>query len=107
MTALPPTDTTYEELYAYPTKNPFGKEEDLVSLCYSEVNEFWRANHSPLTVEELHQNILADFSRLIGAVGVFVDDDESGTGWLKLMHGLHSFPGTSGHSRDHMVTMAF
>jgi hypothetical protein len=36
-----------------------------------------------------------------------MDDDESGIGRLKLMHGLHSFPGTPGHSRDRMVTMAF
>jgi hypothetical protein len=83
MATLPPTSTTDEELYADPTKNPFGREKDLVSLCFSEVNEFWQATHSPLTVEALHQNILADFSRPIGAIGVFVDDDESGTGWLK------------------------
>jgi hypothetical protein len=63
--------------------------------------------YSPLTVEALHQNILAVFSRPIGAVGFFVDDNESGTGRLKLMHGLHRLPGTPGHSHDHMVTMAF
>jgi hypothetical protein len=78
-----------------------------VALCYSKVNEFWRATHSPLTVEALNQNVLADFSRPIGAVGVFVDDDESGTGRLKLLHGLHSYPGTPGYSRDRMVTMSF
>jgi hypothetical protein len=82
MAAIPPTATNYKELYADPTNNPFGKEEELVALCYSEVNEFWRATHSPLTVEALHQNIIADFSRTIGAVGVFVYDDESGTGRL-------------------------
>jgi hypothetical protein len=58
MAVLPPTATTHEELYAKPTNNPFGKEDELVSLCYSEVNEFWRATHIPLTVEALHQNIL-------------------------------------------------
>jgi hypothetical protein len=107
MAALPPTATTYEELYADPTKNPFRKEEVLVAICYSEVNKFWRATHIPLTVEALHQNILAVFSRPIGAVGVFVDDDESGTDRLKLVNGLHSFPGTPGRSHEHMVTMAF
>jgi hypothetical protein len=40
-------------------------------------------------------------------VGVLVYDDESGTGRLNLLHGLHSFPGTPGYSRDQMVTMAF
>jgi hypothetical protein len=106
MAAIPPTATTYEELYSDPANNPFRKEEELVDLCYSEVNKFWRATHSPLTVEALHQNIHADFSRPIGALGVFVYDDESGTGRLKLKHGLHIFPGTPGYSRDRMVTMA-
>jgi hypothetical protein len=92
MAAIPPTATTYEELYADPTKSPFVREEDLVSLCYSEVNELWRATLSPLTVEALHQNILADFSRPIGSIGVFVDDKESGTGRMKFFHDPYSFP---------------
>jgi hypothetical protein len=41
MAAISPTATTYEELYADPINNPFGKEEELVALCYSKVNEFW------------------------------------------------------------------
>jgi hypothetical protein len=107
MAAIPPTATTYEELYSYPANNPFGQDEEVVAVCYSEVNEFWRATHSPLTVDSLHQNILVDFSLSIGDVGIFVYDDKSGTGRLKLLHGLHSFPGTPGDSRDRMVTMAF
>jgi hypothetical protein len=91
MAAIPPTSTMYEELYSDPANNPFGRDEEVVSVCYSEVNELWRATHSPLTVDALHQNILTDFSRPIGAVGVFVYDNESGTGRLKLLHGLHSF----------------
>jgi hypothetical protein len=107
MAAILPTATTYEELYSDPANNPFGRDEEVVAVCYSEVNEFWRATSSPLTVDALHQNILADCSRPIGAVGVFVYDDESGIVRLKLLHGLHSFPGTPGDSRDRMVTMAF
>jgi hypothetical protein len=71
------------------------------------VNEIWRSNHNPLSVAKLHQNILADFSRPIGDIGVFVTDDESNTGRLKLLHGLHNFPGSPWHSRDCMVTMGF
>jgi hypothetical protein len=107
MAAIPPTATTYEELYSDPANNPFGKEEELVAVCYSEVNDFWRATHSPLTVDALHQNILADFSRPIGAVGNFFYEDESETSRLELLHGLHSSPGTPGYSRDPMMTMAF
>jgi hypothetical protein len=47
-----------------------------VALCYSEVNKFWRATHSPLTVEALHHNIFADFSQPIGAGGVLVYNNE-------------------------------
>jgi hypothetical protein len=65
------------------------------------------STHNPLPVAELHQHILADFGRPIGAIGVFVTDDESGTDCLKLLHGQHNFPGSPGHSRDRMVTMGF
>jgi hypothetical protein len=62
MAAIPPTATTCEELYLDPANNPFGQDVEVVSVCYSEVNEFWRATHSPQTVDALHQNILEDFS---------------------------------------------
>jgi hypothetical protein len=80
MAAPPPTATTYGELYSNPALNPFGNKAENTLLCFSSVNEVWRSTHEPLSVEALHQNILADFSRPIGAIGVFVADDESGTG---------------------------
>jgi hypothetical protein len=52
------------------------------------IYELWRSMHVvQLTVVALHQNILADFSRPVGVVGLFVQDDASGTGFLKFMHG--------------------
>jgi hypothetical protein len=63
--------------------------------------------HVYLPVAELHQHLLADFSRPIGDIGVFVADDESGTGHLKLLHWLHNFPGSPGRSPDRMATMGF
>jgi hypothetical protein len=63
--------------------------------------------HNSLSVEALHQNILADFSPPIGAVGVFVSDKASCSGCLKFLHDLHSFPGAPGHSRERMVTMGY
>jgi hypothetical protein len=58
-------------------------------------------------VEALHQNILANFCRPIGEIVVFIQEDDSGTGRLKLLHGIHSFPGGPGLSLDCMVTMGF
>jgi hypothetical protein len=40
----------------------------------------------PLTVGKLHQNIMADFSRPIGGIGVFVADKESASGTLQVLH---------------------
>jgi hypothetical protein len=98
---------SYKELYANPAMKPFGTDNERVILCYSEVNEMCRSTHNPLPVAELHQNMLADFSRLLGAIGVFIMDDESVTGHRKLLHGLHNFPGSPGHSHDRMATMGF
>jgi hypothetical protein len=104
--------TYYEELYVDRASNPFVTDDKRVILCYSEVNEMWRSTHNnPLSV--LWPNftntfyILADLSRPIGAIGVFVADDESDIGHLKLLHDLHNFPGPPGHSSDRMVTMGF
>jgi hypothetical protein len=94
MTAPPPTATNYGELYSSPACNPFGTEDEAVLRGYLAMDSLWRATHDPLSVEALHQNILADFCRPIGAIGVFVQDDESGTSRLKLPHGIHSFPGS-------------
>jgi hypothetical protein len=60
-----------------------------------------------MTVEALHQNILTDFSRPVGALGIFVQDKSSATGVLNLVHGVHSFPGAPGQTRDRMTTLAF
>jgi hypothetical protein len=62
MAALPPTATMYAKLYADPSTNPFGMDEDTVPLWYSAVYEVWRSTHDLLSVEALHNNILADYS---------------------------------------------
>jgi hypothetical protein len=76
-------------------------------MCYAAIYEVWRSMLNPMTVETLHQNILADFSRPVGALGIFVQDAGSATGVLKLVHGVHSFPGAPGQTRYRMTTLAF
>jgi hypothetical protein len=61
----------------------------------------------PLSSEALLQNILADFSRPIGGIGIFVPDGDSPTGILKLLHGLASYPGTPGRSRDRVKVFGY
>jgi hypothetical protein len=107
MAARPPTTTNYGELFSNPAFNHFGTEDEAVLQGYLAMDSLWRATHDPLSVEALHQNILADFCRPIGETGVFVQDEESGTGRIKLIHAIHSFPGAPGLIRDRMVTMGF
>jgi hypothetical protein len=107
MAASQPTSTSYGELYSNPASNHFGIADEEVLRGYIIMASLWRATHDPLSVDALHQNILAEFSRPVVAIGVFVADDESRTGRLKLLHGLHSFPRAPGLARDWMVTMGF
>jgi hypothetical protein len=69
------TPLTYSELYSDPSKNPFGTEDERKEICYSGIYQVCRATSAPMTVATLHQDILADFSRPIGGIGIFVADD--------------------------------
>jgi hypothetical protein len=107
MMVPPPTAPIYIELYEDTIKNPFGEEEEERDICYGAIYEVWRSTHAPLSSETLLQNNLAEFSRPIGVIGVFVPDQESPTGILKLLHGLASFPGTPGRPRDRMKVFRY
>jgi hypothetical protein len=107
MAAPPPTALSYSELYADAARNPFGLDEERKEMCYAAIYEVWRSTLKPMTVETLHQNILSNFSRPVGALGIFVQGASSATGVLKLVHGVQSFPGAPGQTRDRMTTLAF
>jgi hypothetical protein len=70
MAAPSPTSLSYSELYADAARNPFGLDEERKEMCYAAIYEVWRSTLNPMTVETLHQNILADFSRPVGALGI-------------------------------------
>jgi hypothetical protein len=91
---------TYRELYSEPVNNPFGIEEAGKDAGYEAVYEAWRATSGALEVDVLLQNILADCSRPVGGIGVFVPDGTSSTGVLEVMHGVSIYPGVPGQSRD-------
>jgi hypothetical protein len=107
MAGTPPTPLTYGELYSDPAKNPFGTDDYDKEVCYSGMYQVWRATSAPLTTAILHRNVLADFSRPIGGIRIFVADDESPTGILKFLHRVDSFPGRPGHSRDRMASLCY
>jgi hypothetical protein len=97
---------TYRELYSEPANNPFGMEESVKDAGYEAVYEVWRDTAGALEVDVLLQNILADCSRPIGGIGVFVSDGSSSTGVLEVMHGVSIYPGVPGQARDQMKIFA-
>jgi hypothetical protein len=50
---------------------------------------------------------MVDFSHPVGGLGLFVQDGDSATGVLRLIHGMQSYPGAPGRSRDRMWTFVF
>jgi hypothetical protein len=89
------------------SKNPFGDEEEERDICYGAIYEVWRAIHAPLSSEALLQNVLADFSRPIGGIGILVPDGDLSTRILKLLHGLTSYPVTPDRPRDRMKIFGY
>jgi hypothetical protein len=67
---------------------------------------FW-ATGLALDEGELLLNIQADFGRPIEGIAIFVPDGDSPTGVLRVLHGVHLFPGIPGQSRGRMKTFAF
>jgi hypothetical protein len=53
---------------------------------YADVSKIWRTSPGPKTVKKLHQDTLADFSRPIGDIGIFVEDTRSTAGVLKILY---------------------
>jgi hypothetical protein len=97
---------TYRELYSEPANNPFGLEEAGKDSGYEAVYEVWRETSGALEVDVLLQNILADCSRTIGGIGVFVLDGTSSSGVLEVLHGVSIYPGVPGKARDCMKIFA-
>jgi hypothetical protein len=70
---------SYGELYADPTNNPFGTNEEELEICTRAVFDVFRATGLALDEGELMLNIQADFGRLIGGIAIFVPDGDSPT----------------------------
>jgi hypothetical protein len=107
MAGTHPNNLTNGELYSNPANNPFGTSEEDLEGSTRSVYQVFRATGLPLTEEVLLQNILADFCRPIGGLGVFVPDGSSPTGVLRIVHGIQLFPEVPGRSRDRLKTFAF
>jgi hypothetical protein len=68
----------------------------------------YRLEDSPPTVEELEQEILTDFLKPIGVLGIMVVDSESKTGHLKITHGFARYSSRAGQANlDRAATFCF
>jgi hypothetical protein len=102
-----PIALSYQELYGEPANDSFGSSDEMNEECCRAVCESWRTSTEPLKVKALLQNVLADFSRPIRCIVVFVADQDSPSGRLHLLHSFQSFPGEPAQSRDRMQAFCF
>jgi hypothetical protein len=77
------TKLTYSKLYFDDTINPFGTE---TKAGYVVVFNIWRVDARPPTVGKLLKDVVADFARPMGGIGIVVEDGESATRHLVVAH---------------------
>jgi hypothetical protein len=100
-----PVTLTYGELYEDAALNPFGSD---TKAGYRAVFHSWRVETRPSTVERVLEDVVADFSRPIGGIRVFVKDDESAWGHLEVAHGIQPYHGIPGrHTQDRKIPFGF
>jgi hypothetical protein len=58
-------------------------------MSYGEIYSVFQSTQAPLTISVLHQNIMADFSRCVGGLGMFVQDGSSATGFYSSYTGCN------------------
>jgi hypothetical protein len=96
MATIRPSPLTNCELFAEPASDPFGAEEEEAAACIATVYLNWRTTSDPTDVDDVEDDIISDFSRPIGGVGMFVQHERSATGILEVLHGFRKFPGVPG-----------
>ena len=82
--------TTYQELFADPSKDPSGPDP---TTGYTEIFHRWRADANAPSAADAHNETLTDFESTVGAIGCFVQDSHSDSGVLKVTHGYKKFAG--------------
>jgi hypothetical protein len=93
MVTIQPIPLTYCELFAEPASNPFGAEEEEAAACIASVYLNWRTTSELPDVDAVEDDLISDFSRPIGGIGMFAQHERSATGVLEVLHGFQMFPG--------------
>jgi hypothetical protein len=94
MVSIWSTPLTYCELFAELATTPFGSEVDRTTARFAAVYLNWRTTGDAPDVDE--DDIISDFSRPIGGVGMLAENERSPTGVLVVLHGFEKFPGVPG-----------
>jgi hypothetical protein len=98
MATIPPTALTYGELFSEPTNDPFGQDSGKQAKCIAAVYLNWRTNADAPDPDEVQDDLMLDFTGLVGGVVAFVEDSRSPTGVLKVLHGFQRFVGIPGRT---------
>jgi hypothetical protein len=122
MAQIQPITLNYSEIFNEPTNNPFRQDLKKQEKCIAALYLNWRTNANAPGPYEVLEDLLLDFTRLVGGVTAFVADPHSPTGVLKVLHGFQRFaivPGKTDQERKQvfcyegdvasvdMVTVAF
>jgi hypothetical protein len=88
---------SFTHLYDDHAHNPLGTTEEEIAEAYHVIYTAWRTSDKTPMVEIMEEEIISDFVLPIGAVGMFIAEEESPTCQLKLRHGFDQFACTAGH----------
>jgi hypothetical protein len=85
--------------------NPFGTD---TKAGYGAVFHSLRVETRSPTADRVLEDMVADFSRPIGGIGVFVEDEGSATGHFDVAHGIQPYHGIpEPHTQDRKIQFGF
>jgi hypothetical protein len=93
MATIHPIALTYSELFNEPANDPFGQDMGKQATCIAAVYLNWRTNTDVHDPDEVQDDLLLDFNRLVGGVIAFVEDGRSPARVLRVLHGFQRFVG--------------
>jgi hypothetical protein len=93
MVQMQPIALNYSELFNEPTNNPFGQDLKKHEKCITALYLNWGTNDDAPDPDEVQDDLLLDFTRLVGGVIALVADLRYPSGVLKVLHGFQRFAG--------------
>jgi hypothetical protein len=106
MVTIQPIALNYSEIFNEPANDLYGQDLGKQAQCIAAMYLNWRKNAEPPDPEEVQEDLLLDFTRMVGGVIAFVEDTHSPTGVLKVLHGFQRFAGVPKLTRRESMSSA-